>query len=152
MDNSVKKKIGIVVFGSTLIMVLAACRNEERVSPDATYRAYYAKVIEGRTFDQEVNYHAQVRRQEVLKGLQTRTKNSSQTVEEIETLYLNFTQQLAKCGSLALTEEKSEGDTAHLIYAVTDTCTENQGTELIVEMVYEKGWKILSDELKITLN
>jgi len=147
-----KKKFRILFLGLTVTVVLAACRDEERVSPDDTYRAYYAKVIAGRTFDEDVEYHAKLRRQEVQESLQARSANSSQTVEEIENLYLNFTQQLAKCGSLALSEEKVDGDTASLTYAVTDSCTENQNTQLFVEMVYEKGWKIQSDELKITDN
>ena len=147
-----KKKPRILFLGLTVTVVLAACRDEERVSPDETYRAYYAKVIAGRTFDEDVEYHSRLRRQEVQEGLQARSANSSQTVEEIETLYLNFTQQLANCGSLALSEEKVDGDTARLTYAVTDSCTENQNTQLFVEMVYEKGWKIQSDELKITNN
>ncbi|MBV1868071.1 MAG: hypothetical protein KUG69_09225 [Marinosulfonomonas sp.] len=147
-----KKNFRILFLGITVTMALASCRDEERASPDETYRAYYAKVIAGRSFDEDVEYHAKLRRPEVQEGLQTRAANSSQTIEEIETLYLNFTQQLAECGSLTLSEEKVDGDTASLIYAVTDTCTENQNTQLYVEMVYERGWKIQSDELRITNN
>lgn len=143
------KILQVLFLGLTVAMALASCRDEERASPNETYRAYYAKVIAGRSFDEDVEYHAKLRRQEVLVGLQTRAANSSQTVEEIETLYLNFTQQIAECGSLALSEEKVVGDTASLVYAVTDSCTGNQNSQLHVEMVYEGGWKIQSDLLKV---
>lgn len=150
--NDMKQKFRILFLGLTVMVALAACRDEESASPDESYRAYYAKVIAGRSFDEDVEYHAKARRQEVQESLQVRAANSSQMVEEIETSYLNFTQQLAKCGALVLSEEKVDGDTASLTYAVTDTCTESQNTQLFVEMAYEKGWKILSDELKMTYN
>ena len=136
--------------GVVVTFTLVACRDEEGASPDETYRTYYAKVIEGRSFDEDVEYHAKSRRQEVQESLDIRAENSSQSIDMIKALYLNFTQQLAKCGSLTLSEERIEGETASLTYAVTDTCANNQNTQLIIQMVNEKGWKILSDELKIS--
>lgn len=150
MKNNVNHTIWTVFFGIMLTLVLAGCRNEEYGSPDETYRAYYAKVIEGRSFDEEVEYHANSRRHEIQESLINRAENSNQSVNKIKALYLNFTQQLAKCGSLSLSEERIEGDVASLTYAVLDTCTGNRNTQLVVQMVNENGWKILSDVLKVS--
>jgi hypothetical protein len=141
-----------VLCGLAVALTLAACRDEERASPDETYRAYYAKVIEGRTFDEDVEYHARSRCKEVQESLNIRGESSGQQQDMIQTLYLNSTQQVARCGALILSNETIDGDQANLIYTVNYTCAENENTQLFVQMFYEKGWKILSDELKVTGN
>lgn len=133
-------------------LLLVACREEERAAPDAVYRAYYAKVAEGRSFEEDAGYHAAARRAEVQAQLKAQAEATSRSSEDIEALYLNFTQQLAKCGALDLAGEQVDGDSARLVYAVTDTCDGAQGGELVVDMVYEDGWKILSDELNVSAN
>lgn len=120
-------------------------------TPDAVYRAYYAKVIEGRSFDEDIGFHTAARRDEVLAQVRTQAEGSGRTPEEMQTLYLRFTQQLAQCGTLALTREEVADGTAQIVYAVTDTCG-GPGGELVVEMIDEDGWKIRSDELTVTAN
>ena len=48
-------------FHAASLMVLAfglvAC-DEDRASPDETYRAYHAKVVEGRSFEEDIAFHA----------------------------------------------------------------------------------------------
>lgn len=144
------KRVTKIVCVAGLALTLTACKDEDQSSPDETYRGYYAKVIAGRSFDEDVTYHAKSRQEEVLGQLEARSQSSGQSAEVIQNMYLNFTQSLAKCGTLELKDEVVDGVTARLVYAVTDTCnSENTSSELWIEMVDEDGWKIVSDELKI---
>lgn len=143
------RSIATLVLTAFLAFSLTACKDKERASPDETYRAYYAKVIAGRSFDEDATYHAKSRQEEVQAQLDARAQGG-QPIEDIQNMYLDFTQSLAKCGTLELKEEAIDGASARLVYAVTDTCSnQNATSELWIEMVDEDGWKILSDELKI---
>lgn len=90
-----------------LSLAFAAFRNEENGSPDEIYRAYYAKVIEGRSFDEEVKYHANSRRQEIQEILIMRVENSNQSVDMIKAHYLNFTQKLQNAVLSAWKQKRS---------------------------------------------
>ena len=140
---------GTLLLSAAAALSLAACEEDEKASPDEAYRAYYARVIAGRTFEEDLAYHSEARRGEVLAQLRSRAEQADRDLEQIKALYLGFTADLAKCGSLSLTEERIEDDRAHLVYAVTDTCTETGHGTLRIEMVDEDGWKIVSDELRI---
>ncbi len=133
------------------VVTLGACREEAKMSPDQTYQSYYAKVIEGRSFDEDVKSHTASRREEVIGMMQSRADGDEQALAATKELYLDFTQKLAKCGEITLAEQKIEGDVAQLVYDVEDTCTESASNgQLLIEMVNESGWKIQSDELKIS--
>ena len=135
-----------------MIVSLSACREEERAAPDAVYKSYYAKVIEGRTFEEDVSYHSKSRVAEIMAQLESGASGSEEATNQIKDLYLDFSQNLAKCGDLTLREERVDEDAAQLIYDVEDTCSTGGNGELHIQMVYEDGWKIASDELKITAN
>ena len=132
------------------LVILTGCREEERASPDATYRDYYAKVIAGRSFEEDAEHQAKARRDEVMAQIEAQS-GSGRTADETRALYLDFTRALAACGTLTLREERVEGDVASLVYDVENTCDGDDG-ELLIGMVWEDGWKIQSDELKVRVD
>lgn len=139
----------IIYLSVVLGLYLTGCKEEIHPSPDQTYRAYHSKVVEGRSFEEELRFHAEHRQREVLDDLKKKAASSDQTVEEIQSSYLNFTQSLARCGQLTLIKEAIEGKQAKLSYSVKDTCNTDVRSELKIEMVFEDGWKILSDTVEM---
>ncbi len=113
------------------------------------YERYYQLVANGRSFAEDIKYHAQSRVREILAKVDEKVASGAMSAEKLKEFYLRLTQKLARCGKLELTREEVNGREARIEYNVTDTCsTVAAKRTLHITMVLEGGWKIQSDELK----
>lgn len=133
-------------------LALAGCDAAPNEKPHQVYNRYYALVIAGRTFDEDKSYYSKSRQQEVLAKASDRAKKSGTTIEKFMEFYLKFTQRIAECGELTLLSETINGKHAKLVYSRKETCEstpQKDGHELI-EMIDEDGWKIISNETRMS--
>ncbi len=143
-------RLPLLTTSALVLLAVSGCKEEVSLSPDQTYQTYYSKVIEGRSFEEDLGYHAKIRQDEVLSSLDARSKATGQAEEQIKKAYIDFTHGLAKCGKLSLLNETIDGGNASLNYAVEDICDTDFNSKLNVKMILEKGgWKIVSDEIKM---
>ena len=142
------RKTGFVVLAVPVCLVLFACKDEPREAPHVTYERYNQLVIDGRSFAEDVVFHAKARREEIGSDTKRRAKAAGKSIDEYQKLYLSFTQNLARCAKLTLQKEEVNGDKALVVFDVEDTCTDAEAEiNLTVEMVYEDGWTIQSDTM-----
>lgn len=122
---------------------LTACQYNSS-SPSEVYEKYNQHVINGMTFEEEKHYFTKQKQLEVERKIPLYMAQMNKSKEEVIAFYLRFTQNLAKCKHIKLTEQNTSGDEAVLIYQQTDTCG-NQSTQTekqTIKLKYENGWKI----------
>lgn len=142
----------VKVFAAILALApLAGCDGAvETEGPHETYLRYHAMVAAGRTFEEDVAFHAEARVAEVLAALDAKAAAEGRAPAEIKALYLEATEAGAACAALTLVREAVFEKKARLVYAVRDTCARGPDQRLVVEMAFERGWKIQSDTLEIS--
>jgi hypothetical protein len=132
-----------------LFIALTGCGEVD--SPNSVYEEYNTKVINGISFEEEKKYYSTSKLAEVESSFPRYMTQMKKSKEEVIKFYQDFSQSVAKCKSIKLTEEKEINKSIVLIYSQTDICGNKSGgnEKQTVKMVNEDGWKIASIEIAL---
>ena len=120
-------------------------------SPADFYLYYHARSAAGMSFEEELSFHSSRAIADVESKVESMMERTGKSRDELEALYLELSKGGAKCTALTLTDERIDGNTAHLEFDTENTCPAVQSdiSKHRVKLVKEDGWKL--DEVEIVL-
>lgn len=143
---SLKVFKGLLVF--LLMCSVAACGAPE--SPTDVYEAYNAKVVSGLDFNQEKEFFSTKKNAEIEQKIVQYMGQMNKGREEVIAFYMDFSRSVAKCKEIKLLDDRTEGNSAFLLYEQKDVCGNSGDNERqSIYMVNEGGWKIDSVEIDL---
>jgi len=129
-------------------MFMSGC-DLEPASPEAVYMAYVARSAEGMSFDDELEFWSKEKLGQLEERLESLMERSGKTRSEAIELYMDFSEQTAKCTALNLISKEIVQSTANIVFSATDTCGEASDTRHKIRLVLEHEWKL--DDVEVVL-